>query len=271
VTPVRRFTDIFIKHPVLATVINLIILLVGWRAISGLPVQQFPKIESSSVVVTTVYFGASAETVRGFLTTPIERAVSSISGVDHVESTSRAGVSTVIVRLNLNHDPTAALAEVTARLQQVRSELPPEAQPPVVEVQRDDRPYATFYLSFASETRSPAAITDWLTRTIQPQLSTVAGVQRVSFEGAQPIAMRVSIEPDRLAALNLAPGDVHAALQHNNYLAAVGQTKGELAPGAPPSRLEPRCDTLHQPGVLARLGSAYRVGRGRDTRGHRRR
>src|SRR5215213_11885557 len=156
----KSFTDIFIKHPVLAIVVNLVIVLMGWRALTTLPVQQFPKIESSSVVITTVYYGASAETVRGFLTTPIERTVSAIGGVDYVESTSRAGVSTVTVHLKLNHDSTAALAEVTARLQQVRSELPSEAEPPMVEVQRADRPYASFYLSFSSKTRDIPAVTD---------------------------------------------------------------------------------------------------------------
>src|SRR5690554_3476974 len=120
----RSFTDVFIKHPVLALVVNLVIVLVGWRALTRLPVQQYPQIESTSIVITTVYTGASAETVRGFLTTPIERAVSAISGVDYLESSSRAGVSTVTIRLELDHSSTAALAEVTARLQQVRSELP---------------------------------------------------------------------------------------------------------------------------------------------------
>src|SRR6266542_4138197 len=161
----RSVTDTFIKHPVLAVVANLVILLVGWRAVSTLPVQQYPKIESSSVVITTVYYGASAETVSGFLTTPIERAVSAIGGVDYVESTSRAGVSTITVHLKLNHNTTAALAEVTARLQQVRSELPAEAQPPIVEVQKADRPYASFYLSFTSKQRDIPAITDWLNRS----------------------------------------------------------------------------------------------------------
>src|SRR2546430_863401 len=224
----RSVTDTFIKHPVLAVVANLVILLVGWRAVSTLPVQQYPKIESSSVVITTVYYGASAETIRGFLTTPIEHAVSAIGGVDYVESTSRAGVSTITVHLKLNHNTTAALAEVTARLQQVRSELPAEAQPPVVEVQKADRPYASFYLSFTSSQRDIPALTDWLTRNLQPQLTTMAGVQRVDVVGGRPIAMRIWIDPDRLAALNLAPGDVHAALERNNYLAAVGQTKGDL-------------------------------------------
>jgi multidrug efflux pump len=224
----RSFTDVFIKHPVLAVVVNLVIVLVGWRALTTLPVQQYPQIESSSVLITTVYYGASAETVRGFLTTPIERAVSAISGVEYVESSSRAGVSTVTVRLKLNHNSTAALAEVTARLQQVQSELPAEAEPPVVEVQRADRPYASFYLSFTSDQRDIPAVTDWLARTLQPQLATLAGVQRVSIEGGRQIAMRVWIDPQRLAALNLAPGDVHAALRRNNYLAAVGQTRGNL-------------------------------------------
>jgi multidrug efflux pump len=223
----RSFTDIFIKHPVLAVVINLVIVLVGLRVLTSLPVQQYPQIESSSIVITTVYYGGSAETIRGFVTTPIERAVSAIGGVDYVESTSRAGLSTVTVRLKLNYDSTRALAEVTARLQQVRSELPDEAEPPVIEVQRADRPYATFYLSFNSTERSVPAITDFLLRTVQPQLATIEGVQRVTNnEGGRQIAMRVWIDPDRLAALNLSPGDVWAALQRNNYLAAVGQTKG---------------------------------------------
>src|SRR6476659_6608831 len=137
----RSFTDVFIKHPVLAVVVNLVLVLVGWRA----------------------------------LTTPIERSVSAISGVDHVESTSRAGISTVTVQLKLNHSSTAALAEVTARLQQVRSELPPEAEPPVVEVQRADRPYASFYISFASTERDVPALSDWLLRSLQPQLATLPG------------------------------------------------------------------------------------------------
>jgi multidrug efflux pump len=225
----RSITDLFIKHPVLAVVVNLVIVLVGLRALSSLPVQQYPDLQSSSVIINTVYTGASAETVRGFLTTPIERAVSAIGGVDHVESSSRAGVSKVTVHLKLNHDSTAALAEVTARLQQVRSELPADAEPPAVEVQRADRPYGTFYLSFNSKQRSVSEITDYLLRNVQPQLATISGVQRVTNqEGGRNIAMRVWLDPERLAALNLAPGDVQAALQRNNYLAAVGQTRNDL-------------------------------------------
>lgn len=223
-----KMTDLFIRHPVLAVVVNVTIVLLGWRAVTTLPVQQYPQIESSSVVITTVYYGASAETVRGFLTTPIERAVAAISGVDYIDSTSRAGVSTVTVHLLLNHDSTAALAEVNSRLQQVRSELPPDAEPPSVDLLRADRPYASFYISFTSDERPAPAITDWLSRTIQPQLSTLPGIQRVTIEGGRHIAMRIWMDPDRLAALNLAPGDVQAALQRNNYISAVGQTKSSL-------------------------------------------
>src|SRR5256885_1559022 len=202
----RSFTDTFIKHPVLAVVVNLVIVLVGWRAITTLPVQQYPNIQSSSVLITTVYYGASAETVRGFLTTPIERAVSAISGVDYVESTSRAGVSSITVHLKLNHNSTAALAEVTARLQQVRSELPAEAEPPVVEVQRADRPYASFYLSFTSSAREIPALTDWLTRNMQPQLSTLAGVQRVGVGGRRAHPLPHRVQPHRPAAVHPGSG-----------------------------------------------------------------
>src|SRR5688500_13060728 len=149
----RSVTDVCNNPTVRGIVVNLVIVLIGWRALATVPVKQYPNVESSSVLITTVYTGASAETVRGFLTTPIERVVSAISGVDYLESTSRAGVSSVTVRLKLNHSSTAALAEVTARLQQVRSELPAEAEPPVVEIQRADRPYASFYVSFTSSER----------------------------------------------------------------------------------------------------------------------
>ncbi len=221
-------TDIFIKRPVLAAVVNLTILLVGVRAIFLLPIQQYPRLESTSILITTLYIGASAETIRGFLTTPIERAVSSIAGIDYIESTSASGLSTVTVRLKLNHDSTQALAEVSARLQQVRRELPAEAEPPVIELQRADRPYASFYLSFTSDEFNISELTDWLTRNIQPQLSTLTGVQRVGIEAGQMPAMRVWISPQRLSALNLTPGDVYSALQRNNFLAAIGRVKSDV-------------------------------------------
>ncbi len=223
----KTFTDIFIKHPVLAGVVNLIIVLVGIRCAMSLPIQQFPKLESTSITVTTAYIGASAETVRGFLTTPIERAVSSIAGVDYVESSSTAGISSITIRLNLNHDSTEALAEVNARLQQVRRELPAEAEPPVIELQRADRPYASFYISFTSDSFDIPALTDYLSRNVQPQLSILPGVQRIGIEAGQTPAMRIWISPQRLSELNLTPGDVFSALRRNNFLAAIGRVKSD--------------------------------------------
>lgn len=223
----RSITDIFIKHPVLAAVVNLTIVLIGLRAMFLLPIQQYPKLESTSILITTYYIGASAEAVRGFLTTPIEQAVSSIAGIDYIESTSSAGASLITVRLKLNHDSTQALAEVNARLQQVRRQLPAEAEPPQIELQRADRPYASFYISFTSDKLNISALTDWLTRSIQPQLSILPGVQRVGIEAGQAPAMRVWISPHRLSELNLTPGDIYNALRRNNYLAAIGRVRSD--------------------------------------------
>ncbi len=220
------FTDLFIKKPVLALVVNLVILAVGWRAIGGLPVRQYPRIESASIVLTTAYIGASAETVRGFLTTPIERAVSQIDGIDYVESSSTAGVSTITVRLRLNHDSNAALAEISARLNQVRSELPAEAESPSIEIQRADRPFATFYISFTSEALGLTRLNEYLARHVQPELATIAGVQRCGIEGQRSLAMRVWLDEAKLNALDVSPTEVYDALRSNNFVAAVGKTKG---------------------------------------------
>ncbi len=220
-----RFTDLFVRKPVVAIVINIALLAIGWRAIGHLPVRQYPRLESSSIIITTVYIGASAETVRGFITTPIERAVSAIDGVDYIESTSTAGVSMVTVRLRLNHPSVNALAEVTARLNQVRSELPPEAESPTVEIQRTDKPYATFYISFTSDRISLTQLNEYLVREVQPQFQTIKGVQRVGVEGARPLAMRIWLDADRMDALDVTPMEVHDALTRNNFVATVGRTK----------------------------------------------
>lgn len=221
-----RAIEIFVRRPVLAVVVNLALVLVGLRAASQLPVQQYPRIESSSIQIVTVYIGASADIVRGFVTTPVERAVSSISGIDYVESSSVAGVSTVTAHLKINHPSAVALAEVGNRLDQIRSELPQESEAPVVEVQRADRPYATFYVSVTSQSMKPAELTDYLTRNIQPRLSTLANVQRVGLEGSRPQAMRVWLDQERLAAFGIGATDVETALARNNFLAAVGRAKG---------------------------------------------
>ncbi len=222
----RSITDIFIRKPVLALVINMIILAVGWRAIDSLPVRQYPRIESTSILITTAYIGASAETIRGFLTTPIERAVSAIDGIDYIESSSTSGVSMITVRLRLNHDSNAALAEISARLNQVRSELPAEAESPSIEIQRADRPFATFYISFTSTSLDLTRLNEFLARQVQPELATIEGVQRCAVEGPRPLAMRVWLDEAKLSALDVTPTEVYDALRNNNFVAAVGRTKG---------------------------------------------
>jgi multidrug efflux pump len=221
------FLATFINRPVLAIVASLAIMLVGGRAAQNLPVQQFPRIESAAIQVQTVYVGASAEVVRGFITTPIERVVATVSGVDYVESTSAASVSTVTVRLKLNEDVNVALTEIGARLDQIRAELPTEAEPPTTQVFRADRPYATFYISFKSDRLDQAQVTEYLSRVLQPSLSTLPGVQRAEVEGGTALAMRIWLDPDRMAALGVGASEVWEALQRNNYLSALGRTEGQ--------------------------------------------
>jgi multidrug efflux pump len=222
-----RFLTQFIKKPILAVVASLVILVVGWRAAEQLPVQQYPSIESASIIISTVYVGASADVVRGFITTPIERAVASVTGIDYVESQSVPSVSTVIVRLKLNQDANVALTEVGTKLDQIRSELPSESEPPSIDIQRADRPYATFYISFVSDKLSRAQITEYITRNIQPSLATLPGVQRAGIEGGTALAMRVWLDTDRMAALGIGATEVQQALRNNNYLAALGRTEGD--------------------------------------------
>ena len=222
----KSITDLFIKRPVLAIVVNLIILVVGLRAVTGLPVSQYPRLESSSLVITTVYIGANAETMRGFVTTPIERAVSAIDGVDYIESASTPGVSKITVWLRLNHDSNNALAEVNARLSQVRAEIPAEAEPSTIEITRADRPFASFYLSFTSTSMSRTQLTDYLSRVVQAEFGTLPGVQRAGVDGGRQLAMRIWLDPGRMSSLSVSPEEVQSALRRNNYLAAVGRTKG---------------------------------------------
>jgi multidrug efflux pump len=224
---VNGFLATFINRPVLAVVASLAILLVGGRAAQNLPIQQFPRIESAAIQVQTVYVGASAEVVRGFITTPIERVLATVSGVDYVESTSAASVSTVTVRLKLNEDVNVALTEIGARLDQIRAELPAEAEPPTTQVFRADRPYATFYISFKSDSLDRAQVTEYLSRTLQPSLSTLPGVQRAEVEGGTALAMRIWLYPDRMAALGVGAREVWDALRRNNYLSALGRTEGQ--------------------------------------------
>lgn len=219
--------DIFVKRPILALVVSLVLLLSGGYAAFKVSVLQFPKIESSSLVVTTAYPGSSAEVIQGFITDPIERAAMSIPGVDYVDSKTVAGLSTVTAWMELNENSTAALAELTARLNQIRYELPRGAEDPAVEVQRADRPTALFYLDVHSKNWSRAQLTNFLQREINPQLTSIKGVQKIGFEGGRYPAMRIWIDPIKMAALKFGADEVLAALQANNVISTIGKTENQ--------------------------------------------
>ena len=223
-----RFTDLFIHRPVLAVVVSLLIVTAGVQAIFSLNVRQYPRSDNATVTVTTAYVGASAELVRGFITTPLERAVAAADGIDYVESSSSLGLSTINIRLKLNHDPTKALAEISSKVDQVRNDLPPEAEVPVINIESADSKFAAAYLSFTSDILQQNEITDYLVRVVQPRLSALEGVQRADILGARTFAMRIWLKPDRMAALNVTPMQVREALAANNFLTAIGQTKGSL-------------------------------------------
>lgn len=219
--------DIFVRRPILAVVISLTLLLLGLFATYKISVLQFPKIENSAVIINTAYPGASAEVVQGFVTDPIERVAATIPGVDFVDSSTTAGTSTVTAWLDLNVSSTDALAELSARLNEIRSDLPAAAKDPAIQVQRTDRPYAVMYLSALSDRLNRAELTDYLVREVNPLLSSIDGVQRISLEGGRNPAMRVWINPVKMSAFNLAADDVLNALQSNNVLAAIGRTEND--------------------------------------------
>lgn len=223
-----KFTDIFIQRPVLALVINLLIIISGLQAIRSLNVRQYPRSDNAVVTVTTVYVGANAELVRGFITTPMERAIAAADGIDYIESQSAQGLSTINARLKLNYDPIKALSEISSKVDQVRGDLPPEAEVPIINVESADSQFASAYLSFTSDELKQNQITDYLVRIVQPRLSALEGVQRADILGARTFAMRIWLKPDRMAALNISPVQVREALSSNNFLAAVGSTKGSL-------------------------------------------
>ena len=223
-----KFTDLFIRRPVLAIVVNLIIIIAGLQAVRTLNVRQYPKLESATVTVRTAYIGANAELVRGFITTPLERSIAAADGIDYIESQSVQGLSTINVRLKLNFDAAKALADISARVNQVRADLPPEAEVPSINIEPSDSVIAAAYLSFDSTILDDNQVTDYLIRVVQPRLSAIEGVQRADILGARTFAIRAWLKPDRMAALNVSPAQVRQALTANNFLSAVGQTKGGL-------------------------------------------
>ena len=219
--------DIFVKRPVLAIVISLVLLLAGGYSALKIPVIQFPQIESSSLEITTAYPGSSAEVVQGFITEPIERAAMTIPGVDYVDATTTAGSSKVTAWLELNEDSTRALAELSARLAQIRYELPDGAEDPAVSVVRADRPAALFYLDVQGDQWTRSELTDYLEREVNPLFASIDGVQRVGLEGGRSPAMRVWIDPMKIAALNMGADEVLNAIRGNNVIATMGKTEND--------------------------------------------
>jgi len=223
-----KFTDLFIKRPVLAIVVNLVILIAGLQAIRSLSVRQYPRSDIAEVQVTTTYVGANADLVRGFITTPLERVIASADGIDYMESSSAQGLSTITVHLKLNYDTNAALTQIQAKVAQVRNDLPPEAEAPVIELQTADNQFASMYIGFSSKDLDQNQITDYLTRVVQPKLSAVSGVQRADILGDRTFAMRIWLKPAEMAAHGISPSNVRDALAKNNYLSAIGSTKGSM-------------------------------------------
>ena len=235
----KSFTDLFIKRPVLAMVVSFVILIAGSKALlpilfpkmqglGGLNVRQYPRSDVASIQVSTVYVGADAELVRGFITTPLERAIAAADGIDYISSQSKQSISTITARLKLNYDANKALSDISSKVDAIRRDLPPEAEIPVIEIQSADTQFASCYLSFGSDILQSNEVTDYLVRLVQPRLTAVGGVQKADILGGRYFAMRIWMKPDRMAALNISPSQVRDALARNNFLSAVGNTKGSL-------------------------------------------
>jgi len=223
----RKFTDIFIERPVLATVVSLTLLVLGLRSIGLLPVLQYPRTQNAVVTVTTTYVGADPSLVAGFITTPLENSIAQANGIDYMSSISRQSVSTITAALRLNYEVDKALTEINTKVNAVLNQLPPGSQQPVITVQVGQT-IAAMYIGFASDVLAPNKITDYLIRVVQPKLQAVEGVQTAQILGGKLFALRAWLDPDKLAAYNLTAADVSAALAANNFLSAVGTTKGQM-------------------------------------------
>ena len=223
-----KLTDLFIRRPVLAVVVNLVILIAGLQSIRSLSIRQYPRSDVAVITVATAYIGANADLVRGFITTPLERALASADGIDYMESSSGQGVSTITVHLKLNFDTNAALTQIQAKVAQVRNTLPPEAEAPVISLETADSQFASMYLSFSSPDLDQNQITDYLVRVVQPKLAAISGVQRADIFGDRTFAMRIWLKPEEMAAHGISPSKVREVLAANNYLSALGRTKGSM-------------------------------------------
>ncbi|MFN3234388.1 MAG: efflux RND transporter permease subunit [Gammaproteobacteria bacterium] len=222
-----KFTDHFIKRPVMASVVSILIFIMGLYCIYQLPLREYPKTESTMISVTTSYSGASADLVQGFITTPLTQAIAGAEGIDYMTASSTQGVSTISVYMRLNYDPNAALAEIMSKVQQVQFQLPSDAEDPVIQKQSSDQ-FALMYIGFNSTEMSPEQVTDYLTRVVVPKLESVDGVAQAEILGGKTFSMRVWLNPTKMASYNITASTVKDALQKNNYQSAAGQTKGQL-------------------------------------------
>jgi len=222
-----NFTDIFIKRPVLATVVSLLIVVLGLRSLFSLPVNQYPKTQNAVVTISTTYYGADAATVAGFITQPLEAAIAQAQGIDYLSSSSNSGVSTITATLQLNYDSNRALTEITTQVNSVRNQLPAQAQQPVLSVQMGQTTDA-MYMGFYSDTLPTNNVTDYLARVVKPKLDSIEGVQTAELLGARQFALRAWLDADKMAAHGVTATEVSAALAANNYLAGLGASKGQM-------------------------------------------
>lgn len=221
-----KFTDIFIKRPVLASVVSLLILLFGLSALSSIQIRQFPKMDSTVITITTAYPGADSNLIAGFITAPIEAAVASAEGLDYLTSSSTDGLSTITANIKLNFDPQTAFTDIMSKVSSVQNQLPEDALKPVI-AKSSDNSSALMYISLSSKDMTPQQITDYATRVIQPQIETLDGVAKAELLGASAYSMRIFLDPAKLAAFNVTPAEVYAALKANNFQTAAGNTKGQ--------------------------------------------
>src|SRR5450830_2005317 len=222
-----KLTDIFIKRPVWAVVISLLILILGLRSIFGLPVNQWPRTENTVVTISTSYYGADAATVAGFITQPLESAIAQAQGIDYLASSSITGVSTITATLRLNYEASKALTEITTQVNSVKNQLPAQAQQPVLTVQTGQTIDA-MYMGFYSDTLPTNNVTDFLLRVIKPKLDSIEGVQTAEILGARQFALRAWLDSNKMTAMGVTAADVSTALTSNNYLTALGASKGQM-------------------------------------------
>jgi multidrug efflux pump len=268
--PKRFFTDRFIMQPVLAVVVSVFVLLLGLRAQSSLPVREFPKTVNAFIEVDTTYYGASADTVSGFITTPLENAISRVDGIDYLTGQSQTGQSTVTAFLRLNQDPDRALTEIQAQISSVKDQLPPQSQTPTVHLNTGGQG-GTLILSFYSDVMSPEQVTDYLTRVVQPQIQAVRGVQATNIWGAENFALRAWLDPVKMAARGLTAADVSSALAANNFTSGAGSTTGQMVTiplgittGVHSAEEFRRLVIRQQNGAIVRLGDVATVELGSD-------